>query len=372
MDRRTPVEPGSKAATRELSRWTHATMDACASTSPSAGLRIAALVHLTIWEAVCGAVPEARVIALAAASHEALTLLAPASEAMLGEAWTQSAALVCRGDLAAATIAQARKGAAARIAAHVSQGDVPAADAIWHSLRPLRLKESETWFRSERLESGTRIEVDEVHEVLNAGGRDAAGRNADQTAAAIFWCASPTIIRRAAMAAALSACAGELAARTRTLACVAIAVSDAQLLAARIKARTAASRPSALIRGDAPSRLWVRSHRPDWSPLVDCPADTELPSEWGVALGAGIGALRAMGGSEEIEVDVGCPAVGLMRRFGSLSGMLQESEDARVWAGWHFRSTAVESTEIGLQLGEHVAGAAEFRGGECMREAAEG
>ena len=41
---------------------------------------------------------------------------------------------------------------------------------------------------------------------------------------------------------------------------------------------------------------------------------------------------------------------GVMRRFRSLTQMLQECEDAQVWAGLHLRATAVESTELGLRL----------------------
>jgi hypothetical protein len=61
--------------------------------------------------------------------------------------------------------------------------------------------------------------------------------------------------------------------------------------------------------------------------------------------------LRAMMQGDELEVSVTYPIeYGLTRRFHSITQMLQESEDARMWAGSHLRTTAVESTELGLQL----------------------
>jgi hypothetical protein len=35
--------------------------------------------------------------------------------------------------------------------------------------------------------------------------------------------------------------------------------------------------------------------------------------------------------------------------------MLQECEDAQVWAGLHLRATVVESTELGLRIGKTLA-----------------
>ena len=80
----------------------------------------------------------------------------------------------------------------------------------------------------------------------------------------------------------------------------------------------------------------------------------EFPCEPCIAGGATVAVLRGLLGCEHVEVVVAHPQAGLARRFASLSQMLQESEDARVWAGWHFRSTAVESTERGLRLARKV------------------
>jgi hypothetical protein len=43
-----------------------------------------------------------------------------------------------------------------------------------------------------------------------------------------------------------------------------------------------------------------------------------------------------------------------MRSYTSFSQIEKEMEDARVWAGIHFRSTDEDSTELGRKIGAHA------------------
>jgi hypothetical protein len=43
-----------------------------------------------------------------------------------------------------------------------------------------------------------------------------------------------------------------------------------------------------------------------------------------------------------------------MRSYSSFSQIEKEMEDARVWAGIHFRSTDEDSTELGRKIGSHA------------------
>ena len=344
---------GPMGDARELSRWMRAMLAACPESPPAAGFRTMAVANLAIWDAVSSVEPEARPIALAAAAHEALTMLAPACQATLGEVWARSVQTFCRKD-AVTAIPIAREVAAARVLRHAAREAFPVNTSAWHAFPPLLLDEAAIHRRIDNAAPRPEVTVGEIHEVEKMGGRDAPARTADQTTAAIFWCASPSVIRHAAMAAGMASAAPDLLASARLLACVAVAQSDALLVAWSHKSRVASPRPSMVIQGSIPSRLWVRSLRPDWMPLVDCPGDSEFPSEWCVALGAALGALRTTREGDDNVFDVVCPPVGLTRHFGSLSHLLQESEDARIWAGWHYRSTVVDSTEMGLRIGEEV------------------
>jgi hypothetical protein len=87
--------------------------------------------------------------------------------------------------------------------------------------------------------------------------------------------------------------------------------------------------------------------------LLQTPQDSEAPSTDCLAAGAACGILLAVSPQPAVAVSVTYPAErGLTRRFASLTEMLQESEDARIWAGLHLRATVIESTQVGLLLGE--------------------
>ena len=190
--------------------------------------------------------------------------------------------------------------------------------------------------------------IADVQEVRRLGARNSRERTADRTAAAIFWQGAPIVPWSEAAHAV--ARAGEFdAARTAlVIASVSSAIAEAHVLAARLKQSIARPRPEALIRGHAASGLTRLD--PAWESLLKPPDDSEAPSIGCVAAGAAVGVL--MGLLAEDAVTVCVTDRGLTRRFASLMAMLQEAEDAHIWAGVHLRATVVESTELGLLLGE--------------------
>ena len=305
-----------------------------------------------MWQAAAAVGPEARQPAVAAAAHEALTALAGGASAVIGSAWEHSVDAVGRCSCGVAATAAGRKAANETLLRHAHATHVSEED--WHAVPPILLASDEAWCDGVLGPADT-PDVTEVHEVLDKGGRVAPSRTADQTVAAIFWCAYPLVVRHASMLAALALAGRDALAGSRMLAYVAAAMFDSQVAAWRIKSRGITPTPERVIHGEAPSRVWPRTHERNWHPLVECAPHAEFPSQWCVALGAGVGAARALAGRDDVRVEVTCPRVGLVRPFGSLSDMLQESENARVWAGWNFRSTAVESTEMGLRMGEAAA-----------------
>jgi hypothetical protein len=339
----------------ELSRWTHATLEAFALLPTMLAVRGSSLVHGAMWLAVTAVEVEEREAAMAAAAHEALVTLISPSRPEIARAWAQSSEAIGRAEVAGPAIAAGRAAAARYLARHEAGGESSTPDSGWLASRPILLDDPDWLIRDQGPGPESKPGVGEIREVLEKGGREAPSRTADQAVAAIYWCAYPQVVRRAAVLSALGMAGPDLLEDVRVLACVAAAVADSQVAAWRLKSRSASPRPRLVIHGAAPSRLWPRTHQAAWEPLVECAEDAERPSEWCVALGAGIGALRAIAGKDDVDVSVTCPRIGVTRHFASLSEMLQESEDARIWAGLHFRSTAVESTEMGLRLGQHMA-----------------
>ena len=193
--------------------------------------------------------------------------------------------------------------------------------------------------------------IADIQEVRQLGARNSRSRNADRTAAAIFWNAPPIVPWTEAAQAVARAAELDAAKAANLVASVAAAIARAHHLAAQLKHAIIRPRPEALIRGQAASRLGRTD--PHWESLLQTPQDSEAPCTGCLAAGAAAGVLMGILPHEAIAISVTYPAErGLTRRFTSLTAMLQESEDARIWAGLHLRATVVESTEIGLLLGE--------------------
>ena len=91
---------------------------------------------------------------------------------------------------------------------------------------------------------------------------------------------------------------------------------------------------------------------PNWESLLITPPHPEFPSAHCMTTGAVAQVLRDVIGSDEVKVGyVYPPGLGMMRNYTSLMQLEKEVEDARVFAGIHFRSTDQSSTELGRRVG---------------------
>ena len=193
----------------------------------------------------------------------------------------------------------------------------------------------------------------DIHEVRRLGRRDSAFRTADQTAAALFWHCAPVSLWAEAAGMVLGQ-AGDADNLTRGLALISRALSQVPGVMAAQGARRPTPRPIEFIRGTAPSRLAAISIEPAWEPLVTSKHDAGYPSISCLRTGTVAGLLRAIMGGDGSAISLINTELGLTRSFANLTSMLQEVEDAKVWAGTHLRPVAVESTELGLRLGASI------------------
>ena len=87
-----------------------------------------------------------------------------------------------------------------------------------------------------------------------------------------------------------------------------------------------------------------------WTPLRSAPYP-DHPSGHMCVDGAHVGAMQSFFGTDEVELDVASFVTADTSHFDRLSEPLDEIEDARIWAGLHFRTP----DEQGRLLGENVA-----------------
>ena len=91
---------------------------------------------------------------------------------------------------------------------------------------------------------------------------------------------------------------------------------------------------------------------PAWEPLLVTPAHPDYPSAHAMGSGAAEAVLIAAFGNR-VDVSVTHPPFfGVTRTYSSFSQIGDEVDDARVWAGIHFRTADVAGRALGRQIGE--------------------
>ena len=197
----------------------------------------------------------------------------------------------------------------------------------------------------------------DIQEALQWGARDSPVRTGDQTAAAIFWCTSSLFVWSDVARSCVQQSGLGARERCQALILSGEATAEALRVASRLQRTTHSPRPGEVIRGEAAIIRGRRIRDPQWTPLLGTSQGPDFPCADCLVGGAVAGLLRSLTGCDACRVSISVPFLaGLTRCFESLSLMLQESEDARVWGGVRFRSSVVESTEAGLRLGEAIAG----------------
>jgi hypothetical protein len=188
----------------------------------------------------------------------------------------------------------------------------------------------------------------DLDEVKRLGGRHSTERTADQTAVALFWSGNEIPQLNAVARAVSQATKLSMHENARLFALTHMAAADALIVSFRIKYQENAWRPITAIRAGhgrvAPDLIW--------DSLLITPPHPEYPSAHCIATGAVAQVLRDLFGSDEVNFSyVFPPGLGMMRSYRSLTQIEKEMEDARVFAGIHFRTTDEHSTELGRKVG---------------------
>ncbi|MEO7243695.1 MAG: vanadium-dependent haloperoxidase [Rubrivivax sp.] len=191
----------------------------------------------------------------------------------------------------------------------------------------------------------------DLDELKRLGGRHSIERTAEQTAVAVFWSGNEIPQLNAVARAASQARKLSMHENARLFALLHTAVADALIVAFKIKYQDNGWRPITAIRaghGDVAAD-------PNWDSLLITPPHPEYPSAHCIGTGAVAQVMRELFGSDELKFSyVFPPGLGMMRSYTSLTQIEKEMEDARVFAGIHFRSTNEHSTELGRKVGAYA------------------
>ena len=313
--------------------------------------------------------------AVAAAAHDVLVHYFPAQQAALDADYAAALAAIADSPEKSDGIGVGQASAASLIA--FRQGDgleanigfiMPApGPGIWQlpapqtpqtpwlsQLRPFTLESPDQFRPDEPPALDSRQYARDFNEVKAIGGLNSTVRTAEQTDAARFWTTNAPVQYNTAFQ-ALVVNKGLGAAQTARLFAMGDLVgADALMACFDAKYEYLHWRPAfAIPQGDNDGNPLTVGD-PTWVPLLGTPNHPEYPSGHACLTEAEAYVFMAFLGTANINLDLTSTVPNLMhptRHFATVNDLVTEIVNARVWVGFHFRSSDL----AGVRLGQHVA-----------------
>jgi hypothetical protein len=185
------------------------------------------------------------------------------------------------------------------------------------------------------------------------GDKSSTVRSAEQTSIARFWYEnSPASWSRIAQVLAQSRHLDSWD-TARLLALVNLAMTDGFIAGFETKYDFNFWRPVTAIRAGDTDGNDATAADPEWSSLLDTPANPDYTSTHSVLGGAAAEVMRRFFKEDGVSFTTtsGFPFAGITRSFTSLSEAAAENGESRIYAGIHFRSSVEDGIEQGKKIG---------------------
>ena len=228
--------------------------------------------------------------------------------------------------------------------------------AVWLSkMRPFAI-ESPTQFRPEPPPS---LDSDEwaadYNEVKRMGALNSGERTPEQTTLARFFL-DPGVPQDAGALRQLAIDKGlSLKDNARLFAQVYVAQADATIAGWDSKYHYGFWRPITAIRAGNTDGNPNTDADPTWTPLATTPNHPEYLSAHAFVDGAWTETLRQFFGTKKLDVTMTSTTTGTSMSFSNTDDIVKAVEDARVFAGFHYRTSCVRGAVLGKKVAKYVA-----------------
>jgi PAP2 superfamily protein len=238
----------------------------------------------------------------------------------------------------------------------VAVGTAPVVLPDWGNVTPWVLR-SGSQFRPDAPPSlQSRRYARDYNEVRELGSINSLMRTSEQTEIGRFWTGSPSAIWNGVASQLIEARDLDLSATARVFALLYLAASDAGIACWDAKYTFNFWRPITAIRNGALDDNGQTIADPDWSPLFPTHQHPEYPSGHSTNSAAMATVLMLLFGD-----DPGVPIVatsptnpGFERHWARLSEGIQDVIDARVYVGFHYRTSDEVGARVGRKVGRFV------------------
>jgi PAP2 superfamily len=314
--------------------------------------------------------------AVATAAHDMLVQLLPAQAASLDADYLTALAAIPDGRQKDVGIAVGRLAAEAIIETRAGDGynaDIgfvmpPPAPGVWQlppgtapltpwlsRMRPFILDRPDRFRPGPPPALSSRAWANAFNEVKAVGGATSTVRTPEQSQIALFWTTHTPQQWNLAIEKLTGDRGLDVDQAARLFAMVNVIASDALIGCFDAKYHYLFWRPQfAVPQGDTDGNP-ATTGDPTWKPLAPTtPAHPEYPSAHGCYSMAAADALSAFLGTRQIDLDMSSTVTAATmptRHFATVRQLIGEIQNARVWAGIHYRF----STLVGSRLGDQVA-----------------
>jgi hypothetical protein len=194
----------------------------------------------------------------------------------------------------------------------------------------------------------------DFNEVARLGRADSAVRTPEQTDAALFWTDNDIAQWNRGMFRLATREGLDAVHTARMLALAHLAGGDAMIACFDAKYHYMFWRPiHAIPRADTDDNP-ATAPDPTWRPLRTTPPFPEYPSAHACHSGALTTILAALFGSGRVDFTLDSQVTGQTRSYPRFADVVREVNDARVWAGFHFRNSDVDGSILGRRVGGFV------------------
>jgi hypothetical protein len=244
-----------------------------------------------------------------------------------------------------------------RTTAGVYVPTAPTAAPQWPRVKPFALTSASQFRPAPPIALDSVAWAADYNEIKELGGRASAKRSAQQTEDARFWLVVDgrgyyPVIRTVAEARKLS-----LVDSARLFALAAVAREDALIAVFDAKYHYEFWRPVTAIRNGDIDNNSATERDPAWAPIDATPMHPEYPCAHCISSASLVGVMEVVFGTAEMpEVSIASPtAPGVVHHWTNIRAFSDEVSEARIWAGFHYRSSTRVGQEMGHKIGEYVA-----------------
>jgi hypothetical protein len=228
--------------------------------------------------------------------------------------------------------------------------------SMWPNMKPFAMANPSQFRPSPPVSLESREWATDYNELKDYGGQASTKRTAQQTEIARFWPFGPTAAYHPFARQIVTAKQLSVVDSARFMALVALGLNDAVIAVLDAKYYYSFWRPITAIRNGDIDGNPATEREATWQPVLTTPMHPEYPCAHCIQGGSVAGVVKAVFGSLDIpEVAMNSPALpGVTRRWSNMTAFTEEIENARIWAGLHYRFSTRVGTGMGLQIGEYV------------------